>query len=471
MKALRSLIILSVSLIILFSSCKKTEDIITTSSSVKLTINKSLVEFDTVFTQMGSATMNFKVKNTNKNGVNTNITLAGGSNSYFRINVDGKPGTSFQNKELAGGDSMYVFVEVTIDANNANNPFVIQDSILFNTNGNLQYVRLQAFGQNAVYVMKGKYPPSPLTNIRPYVIMDSLKVDSATTLVINKGAKLYFHAGAFLAVNGTLKVNGDVNNPVIFQGDRLEHDVAYSKGPGQWQGIIFSNISFGNEISYAIIQNADFGIYDVLNSLSFPGTPKLKIHKSIIRNMSNWGYEGLNSALDMDNTLIYNTGKQAFVVDGGTYHIAQCTFDNSNSIFDRQSSTLLLTDASLVVSATQTIPAPLSCHMYNVIAYGVLDDEASVDMTGTTIDTIFRGCSLKAKSYTYGGANFVNIDPGYNNLTGEDYHLLKSSAVFGKGWQNLSVLPSTMLTNLGIDIENQNWISNQRSPGCYSTGK
>ena len=480
MKALRSLIVFLVPLILLFSSCKKTEDIVTTSSSVKLTINKTLVEFDTVFTQMGSATMNFKVKNTNKNAINTNITLAGGSNSYFRINVDGKPGTSFQNKELAGGDSMYVFVEVTVDANNANNPFVIQDSILFNTNGNLQYVKLQAFGQNAIYVMNGNYPPSPLTSTRPYVIMDSFVIPPKTTTTIQKGTKLYFHAGAYIEVRGSLVVTGELSNPVIFQGDRLEHDITYSKGPGQWQGIYLDNISSGSEFSYAIIQNATFGFYDFLNY--YNTQPKVKIHNCIIRNMSDFGYVGLNSAMNMDNTLIYNTGKQAFIVDGGTYNIAQCTFDNSNSIFDRQSSTLYVTNQLLTLPDNSTVTAPLSCHFYNVIAYGTLDDEAAADNggdsagTGVLFDTLFRGCVLKSKSYTFGGANYVNVDPGYSNLQNEDYHLSVSSYVVvnNNGWTNFfnmpkpnQNLPTSMVGD--PDLDGKSW--GPRRPGCYTTAK
>jgi len=469
MKSIGAIVLGMALLFGLGTSCRKA-DVFTSSSSAKLWFNKTLVQFDTVFTKMGSATYNFKVKNTNPNGVRTNITLAGGSNSYFRINVDGKPGTYFPGKELAGGDSMYVFVEVTLDGSNTNNPFIVKDSILFETNGNKQYVNLQAWGQNAIYLNK-QLLTTPMDNTKPYVIMDTVTVPVNYTLTIGKGTKLYFHSGGTLLVGGSLKVNGDVNNPVIFQGDRLEHDPTYSKGPGQWQGIFFADTSYGNEINYAIIQNASFGIYDALyKSDKKDGNPKLKIHKCIIRNMSNFGYLGLNSAMDMDNTLIYNTGKQAFIADGGTYHVAHCTFDNLNSIFDRQSMTFYLTDQPISLTNNIQVAAPLNFHGFNLISSGTLDDETGVDLVDSLHDSVaFKGCVFKSKSYTFNGPNTVNIDPGYSNLYNEDYHLGSGSLILNKGWTNLSSLPAAMQSYLIQDIEGKNWST--RYPGCYSTTK
>ena len=458
MKLLKLTFICIIGICLCLASCRK-EDIITTDSSVKLLFNRNIIQFDTVFTQMGSATMNFKVKNTNKNGVKTNISLAGGKNSYFRINVDGKPGTSFQNKEIAGSDSMYVFVELTLDGSNANNPFIIRDSIIFQTNGNTQYVKLQAWGQNAVY-LRHQTITTPMDNTRPYVILDTVIVPKNYSLVIDKGTKLYFHAGGIMIVLGSLIVKGDLHNPVIFQGDRLERDITYTKGPGQWQGIYIADSSTGNDFNYAIIQNADFGIYDFLNSWGTAGGIKTSIHKCIIRNMTSFGILGLNSEMNIDNTLIYNTGKQAVVLDGGTYRINQCTFDNSNSIFERHSSTMYLTNQDINLQSGP-VAAPLAAYLVNVIAYGTLDDEVSVDLySSSPADTFFRGCILKSKNYTFGGANYINKDPGFKNLTGEDYHLSAGSAFVGKGWNTLTPFPN-------YDLEGKSWNS-KPSPGCYS---
>ena len=75
--------------------------------------------------------------------------MAGGASSSYRINIDGDAGTSFNDIEIPAKDSIYVFAEVTVNPNAANLPFIIEDSIEFLTNGILQQVQLNDYGQNA----------------------------------------------------------------------------------------------------------------------------------------------------------------------------------------------------------------------------------------------------------------------------------------------------------------------------------
>jgi hypothetical protein len=135
-----------------FISCKK--DKVITSSGAKLSFSQDSVLFDTVFTSIGSTTKLFRVHNRNNGKVNiSSIRLARGNASFYRLNVDGVAGKSFSNIEIAANDSMYIFVEVTIDPNNQLNPFIYRDSILFDLNGSEQHFDLIAFGQNAYYYM------------------------------------------------------------------------------------------------------------------------------------------------------------------------------------------------------------------------------------------------------------------------------------------------------------------------------
>ena len=62
------------------------------------------------------------------------IMLASGEATGFRMNVDGRKGSSFNNVGILANDSMYVFVEVTVDPNGGNQPLLIQDSVLFTVN-------------------------------------------------------------------------------------------------------------------------------------------------------------------------------------------------------------------------------------------------------------------------------------------------------------------------------------------------
>src|SRR5690242_20055959 len=132
-------------------SCKKTS-FITTSDALLFTSADTL-HFDTVFTGTGSITQSFKIFNPNDQKLLiSNIQLSGGENSSFKINVDGSPGVNFSNIEIAPNDSIYVFVAASINHNANNLPFLVQDSLQINYNGNIKWMQLDAYGQNAHFL-------------------------------------------------------------------------------------------------------------------------------------------------------------------------------------------------------------------------------------------------------------------------------------------------------------------------------
>src|SRR5688572_5706059 len=140
------------SLVVAVSSCKK--DDLLTESSAKLEFSDDTIMFDTVFTSMGSTTKQLKIFNRNSQPIRiSSIRLAGGSTSTYRLNVDGLTGKSFSDVEIPAKDSLFIFIEVTINPQDASTPFIVQDSIIFETNGNIQDVDLVAFGQYAIYII------------------------------------------------------------------------------------------------------------------------------------------------------------------------------------------------------------------------------------------------------------------------------------------------------------------------------
>ncbi|HQG37853.1 MAG TPA: hypothetical protein PLK15_01875, partial [Chitinophagales bacterium] len=115
-----------------------------------ISISTDTLSFDTLFSTLGSTTRFFTLRNTTKQPIKiSDIRLAGGSSSRYRINVDGDSGVLFKNVEIPAKDSLYVFVEVTVNPTAVNLPFLVEDSIQFITNGNFQQVQLQSYGQNA----------------------------------------------------------------------------------------------------------------------------------------------------------------------------------------------------------------------------------------------------------------------------------------------------------------------------------
>src|ERR1035437_957402 len=198
--------------VISISSCKK--DHITTDSSAKIGFSTSSILFDTVFTTVGSTTKTFLVYNRNSQSIKiSSIRLARGTASNFRINVNGLKGVQFSDIEIRAKDSMFVFVEVTVNPNNSNSPLVIRDSIVFQTNGNMQDVHLEAWGQNAYFYTPNIFPANGFPgysniscdavwkNDKPHVIYAYAVVDSGCTLTIESGTKVYMHPGAVLYVN------------------------------------------------------------------------------------------------------------------------------------------------------------------------------------------------------------------------------------------------------------------------------
>ena len=131
---------LTLGFLILWSSCRK--DFEFSPSTGSLQFSKDTVYLDTVFTNIGSSTYNLKVYNKSDNDISIpNVRLALGETSNYRLNVDGIAGKSFNNIEVLAKDSLYIFIESTIDFNNFTNPdgnYLYTDQIEFDAGSNLQ---------------------------------------------------------------------------------------------------------------------------------------------------------------------------------------------------------------------------------------------------------------------------------------------------------------------------------------------
>ena len=143
-------------LLIFFSySCKK-ENIQSTENAI-LHFSNDTILFDTIFTSVGSITHQLTVYNNNNFDVTTNVRLSGNTEGNFRMNVDGESGNNIKNVIIGSNDSIFVFLEVTIDPTNTNTPYLVSDSILFITGNNHQDVDLIAYGQDAYFHTANTY--------------------------------------------------------------------------------------------------------------------------------------------------------------------------------------------------------------------------------------------------------------------------------------------------------------------------
>jgi len=336
---LQKLFFISVILLITFFSCKK--DDFTTNPNDKLTFSVDTVMFDTIFTTIGSTTYNFKVYNKNSKSIKLDkIKLARGNDSPYRLNINGYKTNELDNVEIKSNDSIFIFVEVTIDPNR--NKMIEQDSILFIYNGNSQDIDLVSFGQDVHLVNSVELTnDTTWTNNIPHLVYNYVYLDSSKTLTIEEGTIIYFHHNAGMFIHGTLVVNGTKDNPVIFRGDRLES--FYDDVPGQWGGIQLMSGGGQSKINYAEIKNAIVGVQ--VGTLGGSSGESLTLTNTKIINMNYAGIYALASQINAFNCVVANCGfYNAALLVGGIYNFYHCSFANYWAYSNRSTPEIALTN-------------------------------------------------------------------------------------------------------------------------------
>ncbi len=465
-----------VGIIILFSSCRK--DFSTEFSTGKLEFSKSKIYLDTIFTNISSSTYTLKVYNrSNKDIKIPSIQLGKGLGSKYRIMIDGITGNGkvFNNVELLAKDSLYVFVETTVDIASANpTSLTYDDQILFDSGVNQQKVDLTTLIQDANFIFPNRTLNPTIfetisvngfeagtrghtliatelnwTSTKPYVLYENVVVPSGSILNIAAGTRVYFHNNATLIVNdgATLNIAGGLNifdpvsgalitqNEVTFEGDRLEP--SFEDTPGQW-GAIFILSNNSNAINHLTLKNAVVGIYSVSNL----NVPKLTINNSQFYGCSNFGILARNSNITAKNVVINSSGQASLAcLEGGVYDFTHCTLNN-NWASSKQVAVLL--SDNFTVNNTTTI-ANLNSNFKNCIIYGSNNVELFLDKKGTNYTAIFDHCLTKFNDVNVNLANITlytsiknetsgntkNVDPKFKNSSKNKLNLLTGSAAIG----------------------------------------
>ncbi len=319
--------------IVSFFSCE--DEKYMNSPDARLEFSRDTIMFDTIFTTVGSATKRLSVYNPyDENVLISRIRLWGGDFSNFRINVAGQVGAEAYEVEVPARDSISIVVEVNIDPNGQNLPMVVQDSIEFTTNANVQNIGLVAYGQDFKLVKGETIETTNWTAEKPYLVYDYAYVDSLSVLTIEPGTRIYFHKGAGLYVRGTIKANGTFQNPISFLSDRLEED--FKDIPDQWSGILLFSGSHDNEFNYALIKNANIGLQ--VGNIENEGKATVELANSRIENMAYAGIFALKSQIYAYNDVIANCGFYAVaLLVGGQYEFYHSTIANYWDDFSEKS--------------------------------------------------------------------------------------------------------------------------------------
>lgn len=305
---------------------------ISTDPSLSLSFSTDTIRFDTIFSGIESTTAQIRVRNDNKKAILLDqVALAGGNASQFRLNIDGMSNadSKVQNITIPAKDSIFIFVEVTAQQTNQNAPLVIRDSIVFAYNGKVQQVQLEAYGQD-MEILRDRFiaNDTTLTADLPYLVYGALIVDSAKTLTLEPGCRLYFHRGAQLIVGGNLIVNGTLEQPVTMKGDRLDDifvNIPYDYVDGQWGGILLPYTKAHHQLSYLEINSGYSGIIIM-------GTrdeqPTLEMENCRIHNFSLYGLAVENANVTSVNTEISNCAGYCLYLAGGEHTFIHNTIAN-----------------------------------------------------------------------------------------------------------------------------------------------
>ena len=450
----------------LLFACKK--DIIENDQSATLHFSSDTITFDTVFASIGSITKTLTIYNRNNFDVKSNIALLGNSAANFRMNIDGISGNSQTNIEIPAKDSIFIFLEVTIDPSISNTPYILSDSLVFTTGTKKQDVDIIAWGQDAYYHTPNSkiyvdiddngdslfcYPHyinenENWSNTKPHIITGDVIIEENTVLNIEAGAKIYFHKthnmkefynyylgipnrkSAGIIVFGTIKINGQLGNEVTLQGDRL--DPWYKDIPGQWDKIWLFKGSINNKIDYAIIRNGNIGIH--------ADSASININNTIIENMSSIGVLGQTANISVTNTLVSKCGQYAVACNiGGTYNFIHCTFANYWDYNNRSTPSILLNNYYEGADGNIYVRDLTAANFTNCIIDGSLSTEVSFqEQELGTFNYTFNHCLIKldptiSTENTHYKNVIINQSPEFEDNTESDFHLTEDSPAIDAG--------------------------------------
>ena len=417
------------------SSCRNNNDFFTAKNSLKYSADT--VWFDTVFTRVPgstypiSVTQIFSIKNPEKLAVNANFQLGGGTNSAYRMSIDGISGTQINDIEIGASDSVFVFVQCKLEANNNTQPLLVMDSIISSVGGHQSNVKLAAYGWDAHYYRDTIFE-SNITisdNQKPTVILGYLGVDEGATLTIKAGVQLFASAQTKIYIAGTLDIQGTAAQRVSIRGDKPVWDPQFL--PNQWGGIHILVGSINNSIQYADITNATIGVR--VGSLPVNGTTGLKISNTRIQYSGQASLAGIKADIQATNCLFADAGSYSFLgLLGGNYAFNHCTFTEYSGFSSRTDGHFAATNTLRDGNGKLLNHAPLNLTLYNSIVDGPQKEELQFDQTTLNVFNIRLENnllkSLNPKSIiTY--PNFFNKTTGFVDVQRGNYQT--DSTAFG----------------------------------------
>ena len=382
MKLLRYLCMMLLAVLGLALPAGCINDDITTSSSATLSFSLDTLSFDTVFTETGTPTARLLVYNRNSKGVNISQIRFRNADTRFSFNVDGMSGTEFHDVEIRAKDSIYVFVECYIDRASTDEPVFVEDQLDFITNGVLQSVQVEAWGQN-VTRLRGLTidTDTRLTADVPYVVFDSLIVAPGATLSIDPGARILFHDKAYLDVRGRIDAVGEPGKMIQLRGDRSDKvlpNLTYEEMSSQWKGITIAPSSFDNRLEYVDMRSTEQGL--VIDSCGDLSRSKLTIVNSWLHNSAGHVLTSSHAQVNAYGVCFSDAALGVVSLSGGRHEFLQCTFANYY-LFSAPFGPIIGLSGILPEETSQ----PMQAQFRNCIVAGMGSPLSPTDLAGSDV--------------------------------------------------------------------------------------
>jgi len=442
--------------------------------------------FDTVFTEVGTITRSVKVYNDLEDRVNIKSINIANPDSYFRINVQGFNSLPIADIVIQPEDSIYIFVEATIDpdAPVSLSPFVISDAITIETQST-QTIHLEAFGQNANYI-PSKESAGDFTFItcdmqdwvwddpKPYVVYGSLFIDSCS-LILPAGCQVYVHGGIadneigvyndgliIIGNSADLQSNGTLDQPVRIQTDRLE--ASFQDDPGQWGGLLLTSDN-DNRLTYTDIYHSIVGV-------RVDSSANATINNCKIAYTSANGILGVHSSINGSNNLIHSTLSHGInLVHGGNYSFDHCTIYNGSS----QTHAVNINNYKCLDQfCTQALKNPFDGVFRNCIFSGFNSDEVWVDdidlEDNSDLNYFFDHCVMRIDELLDPGLQpnfFENVSMSVNYDLSDSLYIAIDSLDFHLDTLSIAIDVGTTIQGLPLDLDGIMRQGGQPDAGCY----
>ena len=440
------------------------------------------VYLDTVFTSIGSSTYNLRIYNQADHNIKIgSIRLGQGNDSQFRLNVDGMHGQDFNDIEILANDSVFVFIETTVDIKDyvvTASEFLYNDQLLVDEQsvelitlvkdatflypkreyGFKEMIPLGTDEEGNVFSIEGFYLEDSeliFTNERPYVIYGYAGVPSEKTVRFEAGARIHFHdnSGLIAAESSSVHVLGEQSadpemqeGEVIFEGDRLEP--FFENIPGQWGAIWLTAGSTNHIFRHTTIKNASVGILMDYNDES--ENPTLVLEQTQIHNSSAVGLWAKTGHVRAVNSIFGNAGNASFFGNiGGSYEFTHCTFANYWNRSFRSTPAVILNDY-VPISETEDFIMPLEQAVFanciidgnQTVEFGVEqkgDQRLSFSIDHTALrfspadETIFENPYYDFTSSSLYPKLILNKQTAFHQPNMNDFRISQESEVIGLG--------------------------------------